>query len=359
MKVSVQPAGLYACEIWGLLSVQNICREPPGLAALYALADPLEKKRCQILKQWLRLPNSTPHLCLLHELGLEPLMHVYVRQAVRWWNSVVAMPEDSPYRDALAQNAVDGVDDRLHNFTCALFMVLRTLLPLTSDGARQLGTRLKRLDQVDPEIVEEALLKAYTQYVQSVQGSCVGYYFREVCLHSLGEMPCWYSFALPHGTLLRVLRFRIGQHHLRVNTARWQAVRVSREQRVCERCAGRLVPTPVDTEDHCVLDCRATPLVGMREGVEGVVEAIRQVWPSATLNSFKSYCTAIEELHKRKAHRENISVLFSWRFVSSKRTSVGRTRQGMMWAVGRWGKWCFSTTVSAQTVKGQGKILMQ
>jgi hypothetical protein len=201
----------------------------------------------------------------------------------------------------LAQNAVDGVEDRVHNFTCALFMVLRTLLPLSRDGGRQLGTRLKGLTQVDPEMVEEALQKAYTQYVQSVQGSCVGYYFKEVCLHGLGEMPCWYSFALPHGTLLRVLRFRIGQHHLRLNTARWQADRVPRAQRLCQRCVGRLVPTPVDDEDHCVLDCRATPLVGMRGGV---FEAIRQVWPSAPLNSFKSFCAAIEELHKRRAHKQ-------------------------------------------------------
>lgn len=274
----------------------------------YALADPVEKQRCQILKQWLRLPSSTPHLCMLHELGLEPLVHAYVRQAVRWWNTVVAMPQDSPYRDAMAQNVVGGVDHRLPNFACALFMVLRTLLPLSGDGGRQLGTRLKGLNQVDPKMVEEALQKAYTQYVQSVQGSCVGYYFKEVCLHGLGEMPCWYSFSLPHGTLLRVLRFRIGQHHLRVNTARWQAVRVPREQRLCQRCRGRLLPTPVDTEDHCVLDCRATPLVGMRERV---VDNIRQAWPSAPLNSFKSFCAAIEELHKRQAHREkHICVIF-------------------------------------------------
>jgi hypothetical protein len=232
---------------------------------------------------------------------MEPLVHVYVRQAVRWWNCLVSMPEDSPYRDVLAQNAVDGVETRLPNFTCALFMVLRTLLPLSADGGRQLATRMKALNTVDAEAVEEALQKAYQQYVQSVQGSCVGYYFREVCLHGLGEMPCWYSFALPHGTLLRVLRFRIGQHHLRVNTARWQVNRVPRTQRVCQRCARRMAPVPVDDEDHCVLDCQATPLAGMRAEV---VDAVRQEWPAAPLNSFKSFCGAIEELHKRKAHRE-------------------------------------------------------
>jgi hypothetical protein len=60
-----------------------------------------------------------------------------------------------------------------------------------------------------------------------------------------------------------------------------------------------LTPAQVDDEDHCVLDCRATPIVGVRAGV---VAAVRQAWPEAPLNSFKSFCAAIEELHKRGAH---------------------------------------------------------
>ena len=300
LKVSVQPAGLYACEIWGLLSLRGICREPPTLPVLYALADPVEKQRCHIVKQWFRLPTGTPHLSMLHELGLEPMVHVYVRQAVRWWNCLVSMREESPYRDVLAQNVVDGVDGRVPNFACALFMVLRTLLPLSADGGRQVASRLKGLECIDQDMVEEALHKAYQQYTQSVQGTCVGYYFRQVCSHDVGEMPCWYSFALPHGTLLRVLRFRLGQHHLRVNTARWQAIRVPRMQRLCQRCSRRVTPAQVDHEDHCVLDCQAAPLVGMREVVVGM---IRQVWPVAPLNSFKSFCSAIERLHERRAQR--------------------------------------------------------
>jgi hypothetical protein len=61
-----------------------------------------------------------------------------------------------------------------------------------------------------------------------------------------------------------------------------------------------VTPAQVDHEDHCVLDCQAAPLVGMREVVVGM---IRQVWPVAPLNSFKSFCSAIERLHERRAQR--------------------------------------------------------
>lgn len=35
-----------------------------------------------------------------------------------------------------------------------------------------------------------------------------------------------------------------------------------------------------------------------------VRQAIRQVWPQAPLDTFRSFCQAIEELHTRHAHAE-------------------------------------------------------
>ena len=46
-------------------------------AKFYSLTDPLEVKRCRLVRQWLQLPQSVPLLPLLHELGSEPLVHCF------------------------------------------------------------------------------------------------------------------------------------------------------------------------------------------------------------------------------------------------------------------------------------------
>ena len=67
-------------------------------------------------------------------------------------------------------------------------------------------------------------------------GSRVGLYFRNVGTHALGTVPEFYHLPLSHGVLVRFLRFRLGCHHLRVNTGRWVQPPLPRRQRVCLRC---------------------------------------------------------------------------------------------------------------------------
>jgi hypothetical protein len=62
-----------------------------NLAKFYSLGDTLEVQRCSLLRQWLHLPKSVPPLPLLHELGCEPLVHCYVRRAVRFYNCLVTV----------------------------------------------------------------------------------------------------------------------------------------------------------------------------------------------------------------------------------------------------------------------------
>jgi hypothetical protein len=118
------------CELWGLLSVPGVTAAGLTLQQLYALADPTEKLRLKVIRTWLILPHSTPCAPLLHELGVEPLVMSYVRKAVKWWNHVVQLKEDSPWRLAFKENVRDAQDAsfRGHNFSYALFVVLRVLL---------------------------------------------------------------------------------------------------------------------------------------------------------------------------------------------------------------------------------------
>jgi hypothetical protein len=298
-KVSVEPAGLYGCEIWGLLTVCDASSEPPSLGALYRMDHALERRRCATLRRWLLLPQSTPLLCMLHELGLEPLVHTYVRRAVRWWNCLVALPDSSPYKAVLRQNVADGVQSWAGNFSAALFRCLRTVL---KEQGRELGRSMRDLQQIDAEQVNTQLVARYMEHVQSLEGALFQRYFKATQSHVVGELPCWYSVAVSHAMLLRVLRFRLGKHSLRVNTGRFAQPVVPRPQRTCLRCchlwahAGQV---PVDDEDHCLLDCQCAALADVRRDV---TDAVREVWEEAPLNTTKGFFQTMQELHKRKAY---------------------------------------------------------
>jgi hypothetical protein len=298
-KVSVEPAGLYGCEIWGLLSVCGPGQGPPSLDALYRMDHVLEKRRCAVLRRWFQLPQSTPSLCMLHELGLEPLVHIYIRRAVRWWNCLVVLPEDSPYKAALRQNVADGVQRWATNFSAALYRCLRTVL---KEQARDLPRQMRELQLLDLELVDVQLAKRYTEHVMSMEGSMFSRYFRETQSHVVGELPCWYSTAVSHGMLLRVLRFRLGKHSLRVNTGRFMQPSLPRCQRTCQRCSHMWMQPgamPVDDEDHCLLDCRCPALVGMRQRLWS---AVKRVWREAPLNTTKGFFDVVDQLNNIKAH---------------------------------------------------------
>lgn len=114
-----------------------------GLAEFYALKDPVELSWCRLLKKWLTLPGSTPSLCLLHELGCQPLVLHYVSCAVRFYNALVDMSEKSVCRGILIQNVEDGLGNpAAKNFEGVLFQVLRMLSRFAGLDLRQLGSHL-------------------------------------------------------------------------------------------------------------------------------------------------------------------------------------------------------------------------
>ncbi len=270
----------------------------------------LEKRRCAILRQWFHLPQSTPSLCMLHELGLEPLVHTYVRQAVRWWNCLVAMPDASPYKPALRQNVADGVQGWACNFSGALYKCMRTVLQAQGHMQSQLAQSLRGLEPFDTEVVDAALQQRYAEHVLSLEGTYFRSYFAGMQSHVVGQLPCWYSFAVSHGVLLRVLKFRLGRSSVRVNVGRYTQPALPRAQRTCQRCHLVCLPqqqVPVDDENHCLLDCACPALTASRERV---IAAVRRVWRTAPLNTAKQFFEAIDHLQAKRAHREKHKCVF-------------------------------------------------
>ena len=184
---------------------------------------------------------------------------------------MLTLPEGSAYAGALRENVQGAFAARgpVRNFVSALYQALRVLLP------REAGlVRLFRSSQpIDAEIVDKALRDRYSAHVRELSGvfqgtgSRIGLYFREVAVHDMGEVPRYYSLPMAHGVMLRFLRFRLGCHHLRVNTGRWAQPAIPREDRTCLRCAA----ASVDDEEHCLLHCAHPVLAGSRPAAVGPV----------------------------------------------------------------------------------------
>jgi hypothetical protein len=302
LRTVMEPAGLYGCELWGLLSMKGIFGTRWSLATFYQLEDPLEQQRCSLIKKWLRLPQSTPRLCMLHELGCEPLVHEYLRRAVRFYNTLAALPDSCVYKAALKQNVEDaftvyqGAKRRVApNFMAALYKALGLILPRTG-GLLQ---KLRNCELLDPAEVDIALRTRYQEHITELSrvhrgdGAKAGVYFREVAKHALGEVPRYYSLHLSHGVLVRFLRFRLGCHHLRVNTGRWEIrnrQNLAREQRTCLRCQDTAM---VDDEAHCLFKCGYPTLEEMRETL---MEDCSEAVPGAQLVTHAHFWDMLEQV---------------------------------------------------------------
>lgn len=279
----------------------------------------MELQRCSTLRRWLKLPKSTPKLCMLHELGCEPLVHEYFRRAVRFYNTLVALPDTSVYKAALKQNIDDGLTTPRPavNFAAALHKALGLFLP------RWLR-KLRTLEPIDMTDLEASLACKYKELTTRLsqcfkgEGAKIGLYFREVAKHEMGVVPRYYSFHLSHGVLIRFLRFRLGCHHLRVNTGRWESVlqsdgttkKLKREERTCRRC---YQSETVDDETHCLLECSYHDLRDMREDVLSAVKA--RGGRLATAADFWATLESIQDvdLCHRLLHFIALCVRVSWR----------------------------------------------
>ena len=256
------PAGVYGGAVWGIQycqpSLQVTRPREERLKDFYALADPVEKQRCAVLRQWFHLPHHIPKLALLHELGCTPLVHSYVVQAVRLYNQL--RMAGGQYLALLRQCVADSVGaHRVNNWAAALYRTLHLLLP--AGGWRRV---LNAADPIGIKPIRKALLDTYTAYVATFrpilqgEGSRLGVYFREWGDHALGRVPLYLRKSLPLTHVRRVLHFRLGAHHLQVAVGRYQGI--LRGARLCQRCG----QPAVDDERHALLHCSYAPLVAAR-----------------------------------------------------------------------------------------------
>lgn len=278
LGVVAQAAGSYGCGLWGIF----FCKVPPagaprgpvwGRRGFYALSDPLEVRRCRLLRKYLGLPRDTPGLCLLHELGLPPMVHSYVLQAVTLYNSLV---NGGPlYQGLLRQNVYDGIvrNPGVRNWAAHLYAALTMVCPRESWRIRMLAADLQPLPV---GVVRKGLRDYYNKMVTELktvqpggEGARQGDYFRTVGVHPLAETPVYLRRRFPFATVRECLRFRLGAHSLRLRLGRHVRPPLPRHARHCLRCAPRAV---LDDECHCLFHCNHPVLSAARQRLAPILQ---------------------------------------------------------------------------------------
>jgi hypothetical protein len=261
LRVRAESAGLWGCGLWGVFHLHNHLNGPHRWDRFYQLTDPMEMRRCQLLRQYLKLPRHIPKLCLLHELGLQPFVHTYVLRAVGLYNLLL---KAGPVFHALLQQQVhDGLVLRVPNWVHHLHRALCMLLP-RGQWMRYMRPTQGQPQPIKVQDVRKALREGYAAYVTTLasvqggegEGSRRGVYFRMVS-HTMGHQPRYLGVHLSPVVVRACLRFRLGAHHLEVTNHA-----VAYGHRVCQRCPHH--QGGVDTEAHCLLHCADADIVAAR-----------------------------------------------------------------------------------------------
>ena len=102
----VKPVINYGCELWG-----------PGILHLGesymgGTRGALEKKHVAFLRSILGVRRSTPTAAMMEELQREPLAFAWIRQAVKFWNQILARDNEDVVKAAMLDNIEMARDGR-------------------------------------------------------------------------------------------------------------------------------------------------------------------------------------------------------------------------------------------------------
>ena len=201
------------------------------------------------------LPHHAPHLAMLYELGCVPLSCQYVMRALGLYNRLAkAGPSYHSLLCMHAREALRGGASPKVFWLRGLWVVLEALQP---GRAGHWSRTFHQGLPIDKGQIGKLLREAFAQHIASFrgcmsgEGSRLGFYFREVADHTPGKLPQYLTVGLSQNTVRACLRFRLGCHHLRVQTGRWCQPPLPRERRLCQRC----YKSEVDDEFHCLFRC--------------------------------------------------------------------------------------------------------
>lgn len=251
LTTCVTPAGSYGCETWAF---RNFGPGPPmGASALRVAYLSMIRHIAGV-----RLSVSTP--VLLRELDVAPLEDTWLIRVVRFWNSLVSLPEGHLFAKIARGDCYLGVTTRSPTWAASIMKeVLAVGYPYAIDA--------HRLHPIDVPAIKELLrsrasrswhdLSVIPQLCPSGRAQACSYHrwFRRPARVSRSAL----LFLRVPVTRLRVFfRFRMGVHGLPIDSGRRRGV--PRHLRLCDMCHMEVV----GDEHHFIFVCPALDPVRQR-----------------------------------------------------------------------------------------------
>ena len=242
LQTILVPTVHYGCEVWGMHSTH--------VAVASAARADLQRLYEFYLHRVCGLPRYVPSLCLLCELGLQPLKVYWLRHTLRFWDKLALAPLGSFHKTMMLDNLQDAVRFKVPNFCRSLMATLKHLGHAIPSGYNVLPT----IDVDSVVSTEELSLRLPPPVFLDPRSA-----------PSLGVVQCTYSnwfwpgdtkfrcchFPTAASRMQKLLAFKLGAAGLPVTEGRRSGV--SRADRHCPLCDGQ----GLGDELHAVFECAA------------------------------------------------------------------------------------------------------
>jgi hypothetical protein len=240
----VVPVLNYGCEVWGMQQLAELNNNAWGSG--YAA-----EQQLTLLRRAFHVPKSTCLALLMCEGGNRvPLAFAWLKQGIAWWNKITARDPDDVVRAALQDNVMMAQEGAI----CWSKFFIDTLDRLGLDYR----DKVCDLQPIDSKSVLAALNSKWQDHVWKKVGtlSNAPAAVRDVpdtqgtgfktWTYVRWFKPCSTFLSRRAESFIRhvhrperieaLARFRLGAHHLNVNTQRFEGNHVARSLRVCKCC---------------------------------------------------------------------------------------------------------------------------
>lgn len=246
-KAVVLPNITYGCEVWGTHLLKSDPNKPFG--------NEVDKTCSAFFRNLLGVKSATPMWCLYRELGMYPLQSWCFQQIIRFVDKLRSMPSHCLARLAMQDCVADYVDKGHDNWFATV-----------SDFCSRLGVPCRvSADSGLPAMSEKSsMARLHSVYYSVFRDAPVGSKVHKYHHWFASQLPSkgskrWYAqpylFTGMASTKATVLaRFRLGSHHLAVETGGWGRQSVPYQERVCTLCSADGTNC-IQDEHHVLLDC--------------------------------------------------------------------------------------------------------